>query len=331
MAEAEAQWKEAARRDPNSAEAWAELGRYYQSAGDFDAAIEPYRHLVALKPERPGVFGSLGGSVVRARNAEAPYQQALKDLEKNPNDLAALTIASSYLTFRDEQRMQLTYLRRLTQLRPKDPDFLTTLAKTLVNTHHYEEAGPVLERLIALTPNNPAAYDLRGQVLLKGVGSPQALAQAEQDFLKTLQLNTRSLFPHLNLGRVYLRMGKPEQALEQLHTAADLLPYRPDVYYELAHAYTLAKQPEKAAQAQAKFVALREKDDRANALTKRCTAFPDDFDIHLELARLLMQKGELDKAEFYINRALTLRPNDPGAKAAVRQFIAMTGGAGGRP
>lgn len=331
MDQAAALWKQAAVSDPNCADAWAELGNYYQSVGDFDSAIDPYRHLAALKPDMPGVFGNLGGSVVQARDPKPVYAQALEDLKTKPNDPVALTIAVSYLTNRDEQRMQLTYLRRLTQLRPNDPLFLTTLAKTLVETHHYDEAGPVLERLVALAPGDPAGYDLRGQYLLKGVGTPQALAQAESDFLKTMQLNTRAKLPHLNLGRVYLRQRQPAKALEQLQIAAQGMPYRPDVYFELANAYTLAKQPGNAAQAQAKFLALRRKADRITDLTKREAAFPDDIEIHLELARLQMEQGELDKAATSLERAIALRPDDMRVKALARQYTALTGSAEGRP
>lgn len=323
MEEAVVRWQEAAARDPKCAPAWAELGRYYLSVGDPDSAIAPNHHLVDLDPNSPNALGYLAASISQSQHSEPTYRQALKDLDTKPDDLAALTIAASYLSSRDEQRMQITYLRRLVQLRPKDLFALTSLAKTLVNTHHYDDALPILEQLIALAPNNPAGYDLRGQTLLKGVGTPQALAEAESDFLKALELKSPSLFPHLNLGRVYLRMGKPDQAVEQLQAAAERLPNRPEVFFELAHAYALANQPVKAAEAQARFVALRQNEDREQALTKRLSAYPENFGMHLELARLLIQKGDLEKAKPYLDEALALRPNDPGAQETARRFMAQ--------
>lgn len=333
LAEAETQWKEAVRRDPNCADAWAALADSYRSQQAFPAAIGAYRHLIRLKPHLSEVYKELGSCVVQAGNAnsDVAYEQAIKDLANDPNDLAALTIASTVLIHRDDQKTQLMYLRRMVQLQPDNVDFLITLAQTLVNAHLYDEARPLLDKLVGSAPDSPAAFDLRGQSLLFGDGSQQALTQAEGDFTHALQLNATSPLIHLNLARVYNRTGQPQKAIAELRTAVESLPYSPDIYFELARAYTLENKPDRAAAAQARFVVLRQSDDRQSSLTKRCSAFPDNFEYAMELAELLLQKGAPGKAGYYINRALSLRPDDPRAKAALKEFTAMIGAAQGQP
>src|SRR4029079_16628110 len=122
------------------------------------------------------------------------------------------------------------------------------------------EARSLLDKVIALTPQNPAGYDLRGRCLLLGDGSPPALTQAVSDFHQALQLHAASPLIHLNLARTYLGLNQPEKALPELQTAAQALPYNPDIYFETARAYTLAKQPKQAEEARAKFVVLRRND-----------------------------------------------------------------------
>lgn len=330
-AEAEQKWQEAVQRDPNSADAWAELADYYQGTGNIAGSLEPLRHLAQLKPDAPGLYRKLGLCIQRASDPQALYQQSVQTLQQNPNDLVALTLASTYLSSRDDQLTLLTYLRRMVQLRPNEVDFLVTLAQALVNAHLYTEAHPILDKLVTLAPNNPAGYDLRGQARLQEASTPQQLAEAEADLLKARDLKASSPLLSLNLGRVYIKERQYDKALAHLQEAAQKSPENPAVWYAVAEAFAGSGQPKKAAEARAQFVALRQVEDRISALTKRCVAFPNDFALHLETARLLLRQGKLDKADFYVNRALTLRPQDEGAQQVMQQFQAMQRSFGDAP
>ena len=56
----------------------------------------------------------------------------------------------------------------------------------------------------------------------------------------------------------------------------------------------------------------------------------NDFALHLEAARQLIQKGDLEKAIYYVNRALTLRPDDPQATATAKELDTLLTAGGGR-
>jgi tetratricopeptide (TPR) repeat protein len=297
---------------------------------NYNAAVGPLRELARLRPDSPGVFPDLGRSVMQASNHPTLIREAVAELARDPNDPVALMVAASALIGRDDERKRMDYLRRLLRLRPQETVVREQLAQDLVNDFRFDEARPHLDTLMKAAPDDPAAYYLRGQTAFYATPTPEGLAQAAADFEKALELNPRLARAHLYLGRVYRRMGKPREAIEELTQAAQTMPANADVHFELASAFRAVGDAAMAAQAQAAFVHLREQALRTEGLVKKCGAFPNDFALHLEAARQLIQKGDLEKAIYYVNRALTLRPDDPQAAATAKELDTLLTAGGGR-
>ncbi len=322
---AEREWREAVRLNPHSAAAWELLSEYYTRTGNYEAAVDSLRHLAHLKPDAPLVYEHLATCASNVEDPQALLRGTEADLQRDPNDVGALAIATKLLSKSDDEQKRLTLLRRLAQLRPNDVSTLVQLARTLTNAHFYDEAAPVVERIFQRDPNSVEAYGLRGRRWLDTGSTPQDLARAEADFQKVLELNPSGPMPHLHLGKLYLRTGQPDRAVTHLEQAAERLPNLPEVWFHLAVAYTQAKRPDRAAAARARFAALRQRDDLATVLEKRCVADPKDFQIHLQRGLLALDKGEYEKADYYLSRAQTLRPGDPQSTAALKRLAAATG------
>ena len=79
---------------------------------------------------------------------------------------------------------------------------------------------------------------------------------------KPLRREPGALFPRLYFGKLYLRARQPEKALGFLEVAAAKMPQKMDIQFELANAYSQAKQPEKAAQARQRFEKIRTDNDK---------------------------------------------------------------------
>jgi cytochrome c-type biogenesis protein CcmH/NrfG len=328
--EAERALLETVRADPNAADAWEQLGRLYMHTKRYRDAIEPLRHVTQLKPETPGVYGRLAECLQRSHDPVHALEQAREGLKRDPNDLRALVAASKVLKAMGAEKEELDYERRLVQLKPDDPDYLVLLAKSLVQYRRYDEAAPVLARLERLAPNNPDGSNLRGQIAFYQNPTPEGLARAEADFQKTAQLSPRAFPPYLFLGRIAILRNQPDKAIAYLQQAKQRAPERGEVDFALAEAYELAGQKAQAAEARQRFQAWRTADDLEKALEKRCSLNPDDFADHLQLGKIKLGKHDVPAAEYYLERALQLRPQDAEAKAAVHQLesLANVGGAG---
>lgn len=320
---AEREWREAIRLDPKSAQAWELLGDLYLSVGEADKALEAFQQVERLAPTTARLHERLAVSAFRAGEDKTAYRYAQKALESDPNNTEALGICAEVLVDAGEDQRRIDYLRRLVQQKPDDLHWLDLLARALTARHQYAEARAVLEQILRRNPNHFEAYSMRGRGWFNEDRSPEGMARAEADFKRAIELEPRAPFPHLYLGKIYRQRGQLPAALAELETAARLGPERPDIFMELARAYQQAGQPEKAAQARKRFQTLREEADLAGTLEKRCHAYPDNFDYQLQLGLLSLKMRDLGRAEYYLNRALALRPGDARTEAGLQKLAAM--------
>lgn len=323
LPEAERAWKEALRLDPQNAAALELLGELYRKTHRYQEAIASLQRLAQRKPETPNLYANLMECLEKTGQQEAALDQAEARLKQNPDDIGALAIAARILSYLDKDKQALEYKRRLVRLRPENPEFLLMLARTLVGYHFYEEAQPLTAKLIRLVPEDPAGYGLRGEIEFRKNPTPDGLAKAQTDFEEALKRNPQAFSPHLYLGRVYIQLNQPDQALQHLLKAKQIAPFRSDVAFALAEAYDRAGQTAKAEAARNDFVLLRQEYDTEKALEKRCVAAPNNFDYHLQLGKIKLRRNEFEDADYYLHEALRIRPNDPQAQAALQRLAAQ--------
>ena len=321
---------------PNPAvENAADEAQRHLAAHDFGGAVAPLRELARLRPETPDVFMMLGTCVLRAANPGQFLAAARKDLERDPNDPVALTIAANALTGTENQKERVALMRRLVEVRPKDFGLRLTLAQELVNAHFYPEARQHLDILLAPSaerksdneeapaPDTALPYYLRGKALFYEATDPTHLSAAETDLNEAARRNPNLAYPYLFLGRVYLNRNQPKEALGLLEKAQEGLPGNAEPLFELARAYRALGDKAKTAQMEIAFRQRRDLENRCTALVIRCGAFPNDFDLHLQTATALTEKGDFAEASVYLHRALALRPRDPRARALAQRLISQ--------
>jgi tetratricopeptide (TPR) repeat protein len=138
-----------------------------------------------------------------------------------------------------------------------------------------------------------------------------------------------------NLGRLYLRAGDSDKAIERLSQVVEQNPYSIQARLSLAQALASADRPEEAAAALApavedeprlastlaQFYERAGKPDEAReAYSKALAANPKDLRALLALSREYSTSGDYDKALETLTKAQGLVPNDAGIAA----FLAQT-------
>lgn len=295
---------------------------------DFNGAVTALSEVARRRPRDSEALEKLSKAVYRANDKPGLVRAAQTELARDPNDVVALTIAASALLGKDDARNQLDYLRRLVALLPRNSLFRITLAQELVAYHFYDEARPHLAQLLRDVPDDPAPHYLSGQADFYEAVTPEAFAKAAVHFERALELQPRLSRAHLFLGRIALRQNRPQDALAQLTQAADAMPRNTDVLFELARAYGALGDNAQQERTTALFGVLKRIETEAARLIKKCNVSPDDFDLHLKTAEALMQGSSPQKAIYYVNRALTIRPNDPKGEAAVQKLDAILNAGG---
>ncbi len=318
--EAEAEWLLAVRLDPLNSAAWELLGDFYLSAQRYDEALDAFQHLERSAPKTDRLSERIAISCAGAGDQAAAYKHARKELERNPNSVEALRIVCRVLVHKDSEKEHLDYLRRLTRLTPEDPEFQAILAESLLRAHLHSEARTVCDELLRMNPNDAKAFGLRGRSWYEEDTSTDRLRRAKEDLLRAVHLSPGGPAQRLHLGRVYLLMRRPEEAARYLEQAATILPSNADVLFDLTRAYSALNRTEDLARTRRRFVKLRKRADLASELEKRCAIEPENGHAHLRMGLIALEEGALDKADYYLRRAVILMPGDKGAETALKKL-----------
>jgi tetratricopeptide (TPR) repeat protein len=253
---AEREWREAARLEPEDPQAWSYLAELYTATLNWPAALECLHHLEGLKPEVPHLAARLAQCALQTGDEQAAYRYADASLRKEPDDPATILLFCGLLAKTHENQRRLDLLRHLAKLQPDNLQTQLLLAATLADKRQFDEAGPLIDRILQRDPGNLEACSLRGMVTLNTDSSPQGMQRAEADFLRAVTAPRYAAFAHFNLGKIYKRRGQPKAAIPHLEAAAQALPTQREVWYELADAYAQAGQPQRAETAREQAEAL---------------------------------------------------------------------------
>src|SRR5205085_7131907 len=210
-----------------------------------------------------------------------------------------------------EPKRRLDYLRRLAKLLPDDLTVHRMLAETLTNEYLYDELRVVIAQILRLNPKDAQAYNLLGLADLARPDQPQGARDALREYQTSLRLAAVNPGAHFGIGRSYLRLGAPDKAVPELEEAVRAMPNVARFYKELGDAYHATGQPARAAQAQARFLALQKLGAEERKLSVRCIAYPNDPSYPRRLGELYAQLGDPSRALFYLRKADQLKPGDP--------------------
>ena len=334
---AEHQWREAVRLDPDNGQAWELLGEYYQAAERWPEALEAFQHMLKLNPDQPDLHGHLAECALATNDLEMARQMAEVELKQNSRSVAALKVLILLSNKRGQTKDVLKYLRQLSDIEPQNVQLLVTFADELERDYDYDQAMIIIERILKIDSNNVAAYRLRGTAKFNKDSTPQGLARAEADFKQVLTLSPNDTEAHRYLGRIAMRLGKTDQAIKHLEAVGRGRPYASAHFLELANAYRKAGKTQQADALMRRFLALKQLNAQMQELRDRSEREPTHFDYFLKLGLLLIQstesdyggydlyrfrymKKEIKAPEFYLNKALALRPRDPQVLAALSQL-----------
>lgn len=336
--EAEREWQQAVRLDPNNAEAWEMLGDFYQVAQRWPAAVQAFSQVVRINPDLPNVHANLATCAFQMKDAGTAQRHAEIALQRNPDDIAALRVLSDLAAQNHEDEKRVKYLQRLAALLPQDSGILETLAEVLLMSKSDSvQARDIVERILSLNPNSDRAYRVRGTARFNEDTTAQGLASAKADFEKVLQINPGDVEAHRYLGRICLRLNQPRQAIKHFEEISRGRPYALAHFMELASAYRKAGDERGANMWAQRFSRAEQFDTRIRDLRDRLKLKSAKFDNYLEFGLLLVnavaensdsyqlfhfryERGEVRPADFYLLQAVQLRPQDAKTQTAMRRL-----------
>lgn len=181
------------------------------------------------------------------------------------------------------------------QADPRDPTPWNDRAMVLVALHRLPEAERALTLATERSGRDPEPWDNLGAVRLAR-GDARAAVEA---FQRACELSPGTARYRSDLGAAQLAAGAPRDAVASFEAAAAAAPDDPVVLGNLGYALSLSDRPDEA------LASLR----RAAAMPGRTATIEDN------LGLVLLRRGDRAGAREAFQRAVTLSPDDPRARA----------------
>ena len=296
----------AVKTDPRFALGYAALGQAYQlkyvvdpNPKWIDEASANCQRALELDNRLPASYVTLG----RIHDDSGKYDLAAQEfqhaLDLNPRDADALNgIAVTYEKAGRVQEAEAAF-QKAVALRNDYWDGYNALALFYDRQGKYPEALKAIQRAIELTPDNAQAYSNLAAIYID-VSDAKVIPEAEAALKKSIQLSP-SYAAYANLGLLYSQEKRYTESAEFTEKALALNDKNYRVWENLAVAYERLNQPEKAAIARERELALVESDAKTR---------PKDGELQSYLGLLYAKKRMPDEADQHLQAALALRGDD---------------------
>ena len=199
-----------------------------------------------------------------ARVYAALSEDAFRRLRGLPQSGDQLTLIADLLASRSEFSEAAEAARAALAIRPQDAGLERQMAELLYLARRIEEARPLLEKFYRTDKGDPRWAAMLGNLLAEAQDFGSAIPLLES----ALAAPNPPRSARLDLGRSYLAVDKPEEALKHLRAAASL-DTDGSVHYQLAQAYQRTGMRDQAREALTKYQTLQ---SRARQETRAAAA-----------------------------------------------------------
>lgn len=208
---------------PGYAEAWAFLGEARQQLGE--DGWQDLNKAQTLKPDSIMVRALLAIYWRRSGKPELGLEYLKTVAADEPDQpIWQVEIGTTIAEMGDIVK-GLEYYQKAVLLTPQDPYFWIKLAEYCVryNQDVRSTGLPAARQALILTPGDPVALDLMGQIMLV----LQDFSSSERFLHQAIEKDTTFAPAYLHLGQLYLATGQNDQAFAQLTQASRLAGDQP--------------------------------------------------------------------------------------------------------
>ena len=221
----------------------------------------------AVRRQKAEAARKVGEAFIRQENYTAALRELLKAQQLNPkNHILQYDLGIVY-SKKGEKELAIKHFKKAIKLKPGFAAAINNLGTVYLEIGDYEAAianfKMVSKDLLYATPHY--AYSNRGRAYFM----KKEYALAEENFLKAFELEPRFVEPLIELGRLYMVLGRISEALAALMSAVDQAPKLARAHFFLAEAQRMTGNYAKALEAYDKVVKLLPNSPIAREALKR--------------------------------------------------------------
>ncbi|MGH9162304.1 MAG: tetratricopeptide repeat protein, partial [Vicinamibacteraceae bacterium] len=240
----------------------------HASVNDVAKAIAALRRAIDTAPRDEVHYVSLASLCLEHEAYDLALEIADVGLQNIPDSARLYTMRGLvYAQLGNEEGAEKDF-QRAGQLEPERPVGRVGQSLALQQAGRIEESIALLRAEAQRHPKDAATRFLLGKALgsRAATGSPEA-REAEQALLRAVTIAPDFADAHAELGKLYLRLGKPSRAIDRLQSALELDSSNRQATYQLLRALRQAGRQEEAAQVARRLRKLMEQ-ERTNEVER---------------------------------------------------------------
>jgi serine/threonine-protein kinase len=262
-----------------------------------DSASAKCKRAVDIDNRLPMIYVTLGKLHSGEGNDDLALQEFQQALALNHRDANALAgMATAYERMGRLAEAEKTF-QTSANMRPDYWDGYNSLGSFYLRQRRFPEAVAQFDRVIELTPDNAAGWSNRGAAY----SNMKEYGKAERDLKRSIEI-APSYAAYVNLGGLYASQKNYEQYAAMTEKALQLNDKDFRVWANLAAAYKMLGEPEKARAASA---------EKLKRLELAVLAQPKDPAIQASLGISYAEQKQKEKAVPHIAAAVALAPTNP--------------------
>jgi tetratricopeptide (TPR) repeat protein len=230
-------------------------------------------------------------------NTDKAIELYKKCIELDAGDAAAMFELASIYTDQGKVNDALPYAQKAVQIDPKNKWYKTLLISLYQAQENYADAGKIIGELIGAYPDDLEYYD--EQALNYIYSNDYKNAVKSYDLLEQkLGVNEDV---SVQKEKIYIMMGKPEKAIEEIRKLCEAFPDEPRYLEMLAELYMTGGMYDQALQTYNRILVLD----------------PEDPYINISLADYYRKQGDKDKSFEYLKAGFANPNLDIDTKVAI--------------
>lgn len=291
------------------------LGEVYLEHDMTADALAAFREAVQLDPQSVPAKKQLASALERSKSFREARQiwQELAEKAKAGNDkLLAREARSRIVTLWSFERVldaQIPPLQQKFGTKPPDVESGRMLAEVQLHLRKLAEAEGTLRKVIEAAPGDADSYLALERVLVQQNKLPDAIAVLEK-LVAVDPKSARQIYQRM--AQYALQLYRDDEAIKYAARAVELNPDDAEGHRKLGEMYRQRQDTDRAI---VEFRAAIQKNDRL-------------FIVYLELADLLLSKGQAEEADRLFRRVLRAAPDDELVSRASRLSMQINLGRG---
>jgi tetratricopeptide (TPR) repeat protein len=226
-----------------------------------------------------------------ARALEPAALTARRCLEREPNNVLALSVLAAVLQRQGRDVEALRLWEQILKLDPKHPSAPRVLGLAAVEAKKWDEAIRYFTLLKQNSPLDPAAAENLAEIYAS-TNKPEL---AVTELLQLDKTNVHEVALRMKISRLYKQLGKLDDAIVAARRALQIHPFDISARQELATLY----------------VQNKDFDNAIRQLKINCEAQPRASEHHARLAMVYKAAGKLEEAKEAARTAVRLDANSP--------------------